>query len=87
RRDFDAAVATMTNDFEPVIAAAYPPVAEALAALRAAGAPIAMLSGSGGACFALARDEQGARAVAGALRPPAGATVHVVPFATSDAWR
>jgi 4-diphosphocytidyl-2-C-methyl-D-erythritol kinase len=87
RHDFGTAIATLTNDFEPVIARAYPPVAAALEALRAAGAARAMLSGSGGACFALAAGEGDARRVASALRVPDGATVQVVPFAASDAWR
>ena len=57
RRDFAGVLATLTNDFEPVVRAAYPAVDAALRALDAAGAPgRAMLSGSGGACFALCRD-------------------------------
>jgi 4-diphosphocytidyl-2-C-methyl-D-erythritol kinase len=87
RRDFDAVVATMTNDFETLVAAAYPPVRATLDALRDAGAARPMLSGSGGACFALARDEDAARTLASALRAPDGAAVHVVPFAETSAWR
>jgi 4-diphosphocytidyl-2-C-methyl-D-erythritol kinase len=87
RRDFGGVVATMTNDFEAVVASAYPHVRLALSALRDAGAQRPMLSGSGGACFALAPDERGARALALALRPSEGAAVHVVPFAETPAWR
>jgi 4-diphosphocytidyl-2C-methyl-D-erythritol kinase len=87
RGDFDATVAGLTNDFEELVAAAYPPVADALAALRAAGAPHAMLSGSGGATFALCPDEPAARALAARLVVPAGARTFVAPFAHGDAWR
>jgi len=69
------------------VRAAYPPVDAALVALEAAGAPgHAMLSGSGGACFALFEREDDARAFADRLRAPAAASVHVVPFAKSGAW-
>jgi 4-diphosphocytidyl-2-C-methyl-D-erythritol kinase len=87
RGDFAATVAALGNDFEELVARTYPPVAAALAALRAAGAPHAMLSGSGGATFALCPGEQRARVLAAALAPPPGARVFVVPFAADDAWR
>lgn len=89
RRDHALVLATMTNDFEPIVRGAYPAVDLALRALAAADPPggRAMLSGSGGACFALFADEAGARAFAGRLRAPDGAAVHVVPFATSSVWR
>jgi 4-diphosphocytidyl-2-C-methyl-D-erythritol kinase len=81
-------LAALTNDFAPVVREKYPAVDEVLRALDAADAPHpAMLSGSGGACFALFADEATARAFAGRLRAPAGAAVHVVPFATSAVWR
>jgi 4-diphosphocytidyl-2-C-methyl-D-erythritol kinase len=87
RADYAGVLATMTNDFEPIVRAAYPAVAEALRALEAAGAPgRAMLSGSGGACFALFAEEAEARAYAARLRVPAGAALHVVPFAASTTW-
>jgi 4-diphosphocytidyl-2-C-methyl-D-erythritol kinase len=86
RTDYATVLATMTNDFEPVVRAAYPPVDAALRALDAAGAPgRAMLSGSGAACFALYEQESSARAFAQRLVIP-DATVHVVPFATSEVW-
>ena len=50
------------NDFEPVIAARFPEVAGSLAALRRAGARVALLSGSGGASFGIFSDvEESAR--------------------------
>ncbi|HEX3463344.1 MAG TPA: 4-(cytidine 5'-diphospho)-2-C-methyl-D-erythritol kinase [Candidatus Elarobacter sp.] len=88
RADYDGVLATMTNDFEPIVRAQYPAVDAALRALADAGAPgRAMLSGSGGACFALFAAEDAARAFASRLRAPDGATVHVIPFATSETWR
>lgn len=87
RGDFDAAVRLATNDFEPVIAARYPPVAAALGALREADARYVLLSGSGGATFALCEDEREARDVAQRLVAPAGARTFVVPCAATGAWR
>ncbi len=85
RGDFGGVLATMTNDFEPVIRDAYPAVAAALDALAAAGASRAMLSGSGGACFALAQSEADARGVESRLAV-AGARTFIVPFAHGETW-
>ncbi len=87
RADYAAAISAATNDFEPLIADAYPPVAAALRALRDAGAAHAMLSGSGGATFALLPGEAAARALAEAIALPAGARLYVVPLATANEWR
>jgi 4-diphosphocytidyl-2-C-methyl-D-erythritol kinase len=88
RGDYAGVLATLTNDFEPVVRATHPPVEAALRALDTAGAPgRAMLSGSGAACFALFDGEGGARGFAERLRAPDGAAVLVVPFARSGAWR
>ena len=86
RGDFDGVLAAMTNDFEATIRDAYPAVRDALDALAAAGAARAMLSGSGGACFTLARTEADAHAVRS--RVTAGdARTFAVPFARAEAWR
>jgi 4-diphosphocytidyl-2-C-methyl-D-erythritol kinase len=87
RGDYPAAIAAATNDFEPIVSAAYPDVAAALDALRSARAPHAMLSGSGGACFALCPDEATARALAVRIAIPAGARLEVVPLAPAASWR
>jgi 4-diphosphocytidyl-2-C-methyl-D-erythritol kinase len=87
RADYAAAIAAATNDFEPLIAAAYPPVAAALRALRDAGAAHAMLSGSGGATFALLPSENAARALAAAIALPGGARLYTVPLAAATEWR
>jgi 4-diphosphocytidyl-2-C-methyl-D-erythritol kinase len=87
RADYATVLATMTNDFEPSVRGAYADVEAALRALGEAGAPgRAMLSGSGGACFALFDREADARRFAALLATVNGA-VHVVPFARSEAWR
>ncbi|GAC1534065.1 MAG: 4-(cytidine 5'-diphospho)-2-C-methyl-D-erythritol kinase [Candidatus Velthaea sp.] len=87
RGDYAAAIAAATNDFEPIVTRDYPEVARTLEALRRAGAAHAMLSGSGGACFALCRNDCEARALAVRLAPTPEASVHVVPLAPDAAWR
>ena len=87
RHDYAGVIALAGNDFEPLVAGAYPAVAAALAALREAGAPHAMLSGSGGATFALCADASSARSLAERLALPAGARSFCVPFAHTAVWR
>lgn len=61
-----AVEAVARNDFEEVIPALHPEVAASLDALRGAGAPLALLSGSGAACFGVFHDDAIAeRAAAG----------------------
>jgi 4-diphosphocytidyl-2-C-methyl-D-erythritol kinase len=87
RADFAATIEAMSNDFEPLVAQAYAPVSEALHALRAGGAEHAMLSGSGGATFALCATQERARSLAAAVDLPAGARIFVVPLAADEGWR
>lgn len=84
RTDFAATTRLLHNDFEPVIAAAYPPIAAALRDLAAAGAARPMLSGSGACVFALCETYDEARAIE--LRLPASSRALVVPFAPSTVW-
>lgn len=84
RTDFAAMQALLHNDFEPIIAAAYAPIAAALDALRAAGVAHPMLSGSGACVFALCETEGEARELEGRLRGIG--RVLAVPFAPSTAW-
>ncbi len=86
RGDFDAIVAALVNDFEPVVLRAFPPVAAAHAALAAAAETRALLSGSGSCSFALFRSEAQARNALGRLEP-ASAAGFVAPFAAADDWR
>jgi len=87
RADYDEAIAAASNDFEPIVRAAYPQVAAALDALHNANAEHAMLSGSGSACFALTRDETAACALASRITLPADTKMHVIPLAPSPTWR
>lgn len=60
------------NDFQPVVAEAHPEVAQALGALRGAGARLALMSGSGSSCFGLFDDRAGAEAAAERLTGETG---------------
>jgi 4-diphosphocytidyl-2-C-methyl-D-erythritol kinase len=87
RGDFAALQAHASNDFDEPVAAAYPEVARARAALAEAGAGKPMLSGSGSCVFALFENEAGARACAAAL-PQDGIAAHfVAAFHHDSAWR
>ncbi len=83
--NFRGFVAALRNDLEPAALALEPSVGGALAALRAAGAPGAQMSGSGAAVFGLFPDEPSARRAAHLLRQDPGAekwrveTVHTLP--------
>jgi 4-diphosphocytidyl-2C-methyl-D-erythritol kinase len=46
-----------------------------------------MLSGSGGATFALCEHEDAARALGGAITLPVGAKLFVAPLAEAAGWR
>ena len=88
RADYAGVLATLSNDFVPLVRDAHPAVDAVMRAIDDAAPPHrAMLSGSGSACFALFAGEAPAHAFAARLRAPGGASVHVVPFAASDAWR
>jgi 4-diphosphocytidyl-2-C-methyl-D-erythritol kinase len=57
----------LANDLEPAARSLRPDIGEALEALRAAGAPLALLTGSGPTAFGLFPDLAAARAAAAAL--------------------
>ena len=57
----------LANDLEPAALALRPEIAAALEALRGAGAPLAMMTGSGPTAFGLFRNLEEARAAAGRL--------------------
>jgi 4-diphosphocytidyl-2-C-methyl-D-erythritol kinase len=86
REDFDAVLASLHNDFQAVIAAEHPEVATALAALERAGASRALLSGSGSAVFALARDAAGVESVLARLDLDPGYARFATQFAPTPAW-
>ena len=56
RGGWDAVISSAHNDFEVTIADLYPEVRCSLGALRQKGYPLVLLSGSGGACFAITRN-------------------------------
>jgi 4-diphosphocytidyl-2-C-methyl-D-erythritol kinase len=60
----------LVNDLEPAALSLRPDIGEALAALREAGAPLAMLSGSGPTAVGLFPDLAAAQAAAGRLTAP-----------------
>jgi 4-diphosphocytidyl-2-C-methyl-D-erythritol kinase len=72
--DWLACLPLCRNDFEPVVAARYPEIAEAVATLRAAGAHLAMMSGSGSAVF-------------GVFADPGTASRAMAPLAERPGWR
>jgi 4-diphosphocytidyl-2-C-methyl-D-erythritol kinase len=73
----------LVNSFERGVAARVPGIAAALAALRATDPLLAMLSGSGSACYALYPDEDTARAAAGAI-PATTGLVHACRFRAAE---
>jgi len=87
RADFAALHAALINDFHDVVLAAYPAVAQAHAALSAAGAQSALLSGSGSCLFALFEDEAAARACAARLDATTIEGAFTVPLHHDAAWR
>ena len=87
RRDFAAFEAALENDFHTLILAAYPEIARADAALRAAGAERPLLCGSGSCLFVPVAAEAPARAIAERIEPGAVLATFVVPLHRDPAWR
>lgn len=86
RGDFAALERELVNDFHAPIARAFPAVARADEALRAA-AGRSLLSGSGSCLFALFESESPARAAAAKIEPAAAKAVFVSSFHHGPAWR
>jgi 4-diphosphocytidyl-2-C-methyl-D-erythritol kinase len=63
--EWDERLAQLANDFEPVVGRRFPEIARILSTLRAAGAALALLSGSGSAVVGLFRDDTAAAGAAG----------------------
>ena len=87
RGDFAAVCAHACNDFEPIVTALAPRILADLQALRTAGAPLALLSGSGSCSFALCANEADAQRVRSAIAVPQGTQIVSVPFAQATAWQ
>jgi 4-diphosphocytidyl-2-C-methyl-D-erythritol kinase len=68
--EWDLILPSLSNDFEPVVSARFPEVAQTVAALRGAGARFAALSGSGAAIAGLFGKAEEAEAAATAIVRP-----------------
>jgi 4-diphosphocytidyl-2-C-methyl-D-erythritol kinase len=84
--DWDSVASLAENDFEPVVTARIPILRDALAALRASGATVALLAGSGSSIFAIfndtaARDAADAQVAALGLRTWRAETLGEMPAA------
>jgi 4-diphosphocytidyl-2-C-methyl-D-erythritol kinase len=69
---WDALAEVAGNDFEVVMRLLHPQITRALHALRAAGAGVALMSGSGSTCWGLFSDRSVAAAAAAELRQDLG---------------
>jgi 4-diphosphocytidyl-2-C-methyl-D-erythritol kinase len=87
RREFRALAGLLVNDFHDIVLEAYPAVARADEALRAAGAAHALLSGSGSCLFALFETEDEARACRARLDGGAFEQTFIVALHNDAAWR
>ncbi len=87
RAHFEEVLALLQNDFHDVLVARFPEIAATIAALQRAGAQRPMLSGSGSACFALAKNEGEARRIADALHVADIGAVFVAPFVYGRSWK
>lgn len=73
-RDWDLLADVATNDLQPAVAARHPLIDSYCAALRTAGARIAMMSGSGSAVFGLFTEEPDVAAITRTCDAPTIAT-------------
>jgi 4-diphosphocytidyl-2-C-methyl-D-erythritol kinase len=62
--DWQAVARVAANDFQPVVARPHPEIAELVDELRAAGATVALLAGSGSSVFGVFESEPDAAAIA-----------------------
>lgn len=87
RGDFARVESLLQNDFHDVIASQTPDVAQAVAALRAAGATSALLAGSGSCVFTLAAQREPVDAISERLELPESYGRFATAFATTPQWR
>jgi 4-diphosphocytidyl-2-C-methyl-D-erythritol kinase len=87
RGDFTEVESLLQNDFHDLIATTTPDVANALNALREAGATNALLAGSGSCVFTLAPEHAQVEAIAERLSLPPGYQRFAAAFAKTPAWR
>jgi 4-diphosphocytidyl-2-C-methyl-D-erythritol kinase len=87
RGNFEDVIALMQNDFQETIAERAPAVANALGALRSAGASKALLAGSGSCVFALAESRTGIASILDRLSLTADYQRLATAFASTPDWR
>ncbi len=87
RNDFNRVETALQNDFQDIIAQRNPEVRCALDALRRAGAPNALLAGSGSCVFALAQTGDQIEALNSRLQLPDSYLRLPTSFAETPAWR
>jgi 4-diphosphocytidyl-2-C-methyl-D-erythritol kinase len=87
RADFTEVESLLQNDFHDLIATTTPEVANALNALREAGASNALLAGSGSCVFTLAPERAHVEAIAARLSLPQTYQCFATAFAKTPSWR
>lgn len=87
RGEFERVLSLLQNDFHDVLAPSTPQIAQALDALRAAGAHNALLTGSGSCVFALTENAEDAQTLATTVRIPEDFRVFRCAFWNGEAWR
>ncbi len=87
RSAFKDLMGVVSNDFHAPISAAFGQIAQAIAALRAAGAAQPLLSGSGSCVFQLFENESLARSIGDRIDRAAVAQIWVAPLWNADEWR
>ncbi len=87
RGDFATVQRCLSNDFHDVLAESTPEIAQALRALRSAGAEKPLLTGSGSCVFALFATREQRDEVAQALLVPKDFLIYRAALVASDAWR
>jgi len=86
-RDFDCVLSLLSNDFESAVTAAAPEIAQALNALRKAGAQKALLTGSGSCVFTLAHSRDECERMVSALDLEPSFNRYICAFNEAPAWR
>jgi|HubBroStandDraft_4_1064222.scaffolds.fasta_scaffold00016_60 4-diphosphocytidyl-2-C-methyl-D-erythritol kinase len=87
RADFASVESLMQNDFHDAIASSAPEIANAIAALRAAGATNALLAGSGSCVFTLAPERATVEHILARLDLPSDYERIASAFAQTPQWR
>jgi|HubBroStandDraft_6_1064221.scaffolds.fasta_scaffold04349_8 4-diphosphocytidyl-2-C-methyl-D-erythritol kinase len=87
RAEFSQVTSLLQNDFHELIVSQTPSVADAIAALKAAGATNVLLAGSGSCLFTIAAQRETVEALAARLDLPSGCESFVTAFARTPQWR